>query len=165
MPSMKGLLAWRVRKPLFATTSRNGCLASRGLNPKQRRLHNSSTSTPQFRHATAVFHRSSAALLPHTPPKKSSGSVIPNWQRGDILIGRLHVCSSPKEKTQILTDRNVATEARCRLVPVANRRDPRVTRSAPTSDEAARAGGACSPTGASRRMGAQRKRCHPTLNI
>ena len=37
-----------------------------------------------------------------------------------------------------------------RLVPVANRRDPRATRSALTSDGAARVGGTCLPTGASR---------------
>jgi hypothetical protein len=37
-----------------------------------------------------------------------------------------------------------------RLVPVANRRVPRATRSALTSDGAARVGGACLPTGASR---------------
>src|SRR5205814_7631936 len=37
-----------------------------------------------------------------------------------------------------------------RLVPVANRRAPRATRSALTSDGAARVGGACLPTGASR---------------
>jgi hypothetical protein len=37
-----------------------------------------------------------------------------------------------------------------RLVPVANRRAPRASRSALTSDGAARAGGACLPTGASR---------------
>lgn len=35
------------------------------------------------------------------------------------------------------------------LVQVANRRDPRATRSAPTSDGAARVGGACLPTWAS----------------
>jgi len=35
------------------------------------------------------------------------------------------------------------------LVQVANRRDPRATRSAITSDGAARAGGACLPTWAS----------------
>ena len=35
-----------------------------------------------------------------------------------------------------------------RLVPVANRRAPRASRSALTSDGAARAGGACLPTGA-----------------
>src|SRR5712691_7895678 len=34
-----------------------------------------------------------------------------------------------------------------RLVPVANRRDPRASRSALTSDGAARVGGACLPTG------------------
>jgi hypothetical protein len=39
---------------------------------------------------------------------------------------------------------------RDRLVPVANRRAPRASRSALTSDGAARAGGACLPTGASR---------------
>ena len=37
-----------------------------------------------------------------------------------------------------------------RLVPVANRRGPRATRSALTSDGASRVGGACLPTGASR---------------
>ena len=37
-----------------------------------------------------------------------------------------------------------------RVVPVANRRDPRAPRSALTSDAAARAGGACLPTGATR---------------
>src|SRR5437764_15035085 len=37
-----------------------------------------------------------------------------------------------------------------RLGPVANRRAPRATRSALTSDGAARVGGACLPTGASR---------------
>ena len=37
-----------------------------------------------------------------------------------------------------------------RLVPVANRRDPRASRRALTSDGAARVGGACLPTGASR---------------
>ena len=37
-----------------------------------------------------------------------------------------------------------------RLVPVANRRAPRASRSALTSDGAARAGGACLPTGANR---------------
>src|SRR6202045_3284494 len=37
-----------------------------------------------------------------------------------------------------------------RLVPVANRRVPRASRSALTSDGAARGGGACLPTGASR---------------
>ena len=37
-----------------------------------------------------------------------------------------------------------------RLVPVANRRDPRASRSALTSDGAARVGGACLPPGASR---------------
>src|SRR5262249_56853463 len=36
-----------------------------------------------------------------------------------------------------------------RLVPVANRRVPRASRSALTSDGAARVGGACFPTGAS----------------
>ena len=39
---------------------------------------------------------------------------------------------------------------RDRLVPVANRRDPRATRRALTSDGAARVGGTCLPTGASR---------------
>jgi hypothetical protein len=28
---------------------------------------------------------------PRHPPKNPRGSVISNWQRGDILIGRLHV--------------------------------------------------------------------------
>src|SRR5262245_1366254 len=37
-----------------------------------------------------------------------------------------------------------------RLVPVANRRVPRASRSALTSDGARRVGGACLPTGASR---------------
>src|SRR5205085_3652421 len=37
-----------------------------------------------------------------------------------------------------------------RLVPVANRRVPRASRSALTSDGAARVGGTCLPTGASR---------------
>jgi hypothetical protein len=41
-------------------------------------------------------------------------------------------------------------ERRERLVPVANRRDPRASRRALTSDGAARVGGACLPTGASR---------------
>src|SRR5205823_5935395 len=44
-----------------------------------------------------------------------------------------------------------------RLVPVANRRVPRASRSALTSDGAARVGGACLPTGASR--GGTRARC------
>src|SRR6201998_2574007 len=44
-----------------------------------------------------------------------------------------------------------------RLVPVANRRVPRASRSALTSDAAARAGGACLPTGASR--GGTQARC------
>jgi hypothetical protein len=44
-----------------------------------------------------------------------------------------------------------------RLVPVANRRAPRATRSALTSDGAARVGGACLPTGASR--GGTQARC------
>ena len=44
-----------------------------------------------------------------------------------------------------------------RLVPVANRRDPRASRSGLTSDEAARVGGACLPTGASR--GGTQARC------
>src|SRR6266404_5848731 len=44
-----------------------------------------------------------------------------------------------------------------RLVPVANRRDPRASRSALTSDGAARVGGACLPTGASR--GGTQARC------
>jgi hypothetical protein len=44
-----------------------------------------------------------------------------------------------------------------RLVPVANRRAPRATRSALTSDGAARVGGACLPTGASR--GGTHARC------
>ena len=39
---------------------------------------------------------------------------------------------------------------RDRLVPVANGRAPRASRSALTSDEAARVGGACLPAGASR---------------
>jgi hypothetical protein len=46
-----------------------------------------------------------------------------------------------------------------RLVPVANRRDPRASRSAPTSDEATRAGGTCLPTGASRGGTAAQARC------
>jgi hypothetical protein len=46
---------------------------------------------------------------------------------------------------------------RDRLVPVANRRAPRASRSALTSDGAARAGGACLPTGASR--GGTQARC------
>jgi hypothetical protein len=37
-----------------------------------------------------------------------------------------------------------------RVVQVANRKDPRATRSALTSDAAARAGGACLPTWATR---------------
>src|SRR5204863_2370792 len=44
-----------------------------------------------------------------------------------------------------------------RLVPVANRRAPRASRSALTSDGAARVGGACLPTGASR--GGTHARC------
>ena len=44
-----------------------------------------------------------------------------------------------------------------RLVPVANRRVPRASRSALTSDGAARVGGACLPTGASR--GGTHARC------
>ena len=44
-----------------------------------------------------------------------------------------------------------------RLVPVANRRVPRASRSALTSDGAARVGGACLPTGASR--GGTQARC------
>ena len=44
-----------------------------------------------------------------------------------------------------------------RLVPVANRRDPRAARSDLTSDGAARVGGACLPTGASR--GGTQARC------
>ena len=43
------------------------------------------------------------------------------------------------------------------LVHVANRRDPRATRSAPTSDKAARAGGACLPTWASPGVGVRGK--------
>jgi hypothetical protein len=46
-----------------------------------------------------------------------------------------------------------------RLVPVANRRAPRASRSALTSDGAARAGGACLPTGASRGGTAAQARC------
>ena len=44
-----------------------------------------------------------------------------------------------------------------RLVPVANRRVPRASRSALTSDGAARVGGACLPSGASR--GGTQARC------
>ena len=46
-----------------------------------------------------------------------------------------------------------------RLVPVANRRAPRVSRSALTSDGAAHVGGACLPTGASRGGTAAQARC------
>jgi len=34
--------------------------------------------------------RSSAEPSPLTPPENPLGSVISNWQRGDILTGRLH---------------------------------------------------------------------------
>jgi len=37
-----------------------------------------------------------------------------------------------------------------RVIPVVHRRDPRATRSALTSDEAARVGGSCAPTGVTR---------------
>jgi hypothetical protein len=37
-----------------------------------------------------------------------------------------------------------------RFIPVVHRRDPRATRSALTSDEAARVGGSCAPTGVTR---------------
>ncbi len=60
------------------------------------------------------------------------------------------------------------------LVQVANRRDPRASRSAPTSDVAARVGGACLPTWASPGMGVRgkganrrwitlRSRCRPSF--
>src|SRR5260221_9677168 len=41
--------------------------------------------------AAKVPHRSSAELSPPTPPGNPRGSVICNWQRGDILIRRLHI--------------------------------------------------------------------------
>src|SRR6266481_5073174 len=50
---------------------------------------------------------------------------------------------------------------RGRLVPVANRRVPRASRSALTNDGAARVGGACLPTGASR--GGTQARCESAL--
>ena len=46
-----------------------------------------------------------------------------------------------------------------RLVPVAHRRAPRASRSALTSDETARVGGACVPTWASRGGTAVQARC------
>src|SRR5580692_11552551 len=44
-------------------------------------------------------------------------------------------------------------QARREAVPVVNRRDPRVTRSALTAGAAARAGGPCWPTGAGGELG------------
>src|SRR4029077_10445325 len=41
--------------------------------------------------AATTRHRSSVEPSPQTPPGDPRGSVISNWQRGDILIGRLHV--------------------------------------------------------------------------
>jgi hypothetical protein len=45
---------------------------------------------PAAPRAAKAFHRSSAVPSPPTPPGNPPGSVICNWQRGDILIGRLH---------------------------------------------------------------------------
>ncbi len=52
--------------------------------------------------AAPTLHRSSAELLPVTPPE-IPGSVICNWHRGDILIGRLHQKSPIR---QIMTNTN-----------------------------------------------------------
>src|SRR6516164_3271468 len=45
---------------------------------------------PAAPRAATTPHRSSVEPSPQTPPGKSVGSVISNWHRGDILIGRLH---------------------------------------------------------------------------
>jgi hypothetical protein len=45
---------------------------------------------PAAPRAATTPHRSSVDPSPQTPPGKSAGSVISNWHRGDILIGRLH---------------------------------------------------------------------------
>src|SRR6516165_3474167 len=45
---------------------------------------------PAAPRAAAAPHRSSAEPSPQTPPGNPPGSVICNWQAGDILIGRLH---------------------------------------------------------------------------
>jgi copper resistance protein B len=46
---------------------------------------------PAAPRAATTPHRSSVEPSPQTPRGKTTGSVISNWHRGDILIGRLQV--------------------------------------------------------------------------
>src|SRR4029077_9784629 len=47
---------------------------------------------PAAPRAATTPHRSSVEPSPQTPPGQPPGSVISNWQTGDILIGRLQQC-------------------------------------------------------------------------
>src|SRR6266480_4848908 len=66
------------------------------------------------------------------------------WQRHDLTVKR-HAIGTPDRH-----GKGTPLRPWNRLVPVANRRAPRASRSALTSDGATRVGGACLPTGASR---------------
>src|SRR5580704_1329739 len=55
---------------------------------------------PAAPRAATTPHRSSVEPSPQTPPGKSAGSVISNWHRGDILIGRLQSMLAHGRATQ-----------------------------------------------------------------
>src|SRR6516165_8719508 len=55
-----------------------------------------SEPNPAAPRAAPAPHRSSAEPSPQTPPGNPPGSVICNWQTGDILIGRLQAVGAAK---------------------------------------------------------------------
>jgi NAD(P)-dependent dehydrogenase (short-subunit alcohol dehydrogenase family) len=77
-------------------------------------------------------------------------------ERGEKIAATPLLSNGTQSGPRIGMQKGPPHRPRDRLVPVANRRDPRATRRALTSDGAARVGGACLPTGASR--GARRFR-------
>ena len=89
------------------------------------------------------------------------GSQIENARRvvwrATLAVGGLRVRTGKQSGPRIGMRKGTPHRRWGRLVPVANRRVPRASRSALTSDGAARVGGACLPTGASR--GGTQARC------
>src|SRR5438270_1659995 len=120
--------------------------------------HRSGTSPPRFRRVPfgrdGVFDHGRATAPRLTVPHMLPSATLTASASAGLLLSRLNSPPHTVKRQAIGTpDRHAKRTPHRRwdrLVPVANRRVPRASRSALTSDGARRVGGACLPTGASR---------------
>jgi hypothetical protein len=85
--------------------------------------------------------------LADSPPSAQLNAQLNAAKDLGYMLERLEAVNRHRISTP---DRHAKGTPVRRVIPVVHRRDPRATRSALTSDGAARVGGACAPTGVTR---------------